>query len=98
VSERWDGPWVIYPKAHTVADSYHAEKLVQYLGHKIAVDSNGKIVETLFRGALPIPHRLGTFSYKLRVSGPKEKDIIVDLVSLADGSVEVDLVDDKTAV
>ena len=23
VSERWDGTWVIYPKAHTVADTHH---------------------------------------------------------------------------
>jgi hypothetical protein len=23
VSERWDGTWVIYPKAHTVADKIH---------------------------------------------------------------------------
>jgi hypothetical protein len=28
VSERWDGTWVIYPKAHTVADMLEARHSV----------------------------------------------------------------------
>jgi hypothetical protein len=33
VSERWDGTWVIYPKAHTVADRYEEEMFPRAEGH-----------------------------------------------------------------
>jgi hypothetical protein len=52
-------------------------------------------VLTFQRGS---PYTSSLRNFQLQAKGPKERKIIVDLASLADGSVEGDLVDDKTAV
>jgi hypothetical protein len=70
---------------------YQSEKLVRYLGEMIGLEKDRQVTKGRFRGAYSIPHHTGkgTLGYLLRVSGFEEREIRVDLSSLADGCIEV---------
>jgi hypothetical protein len=74
-----------------------SEKLVKYLGKMIVVRKDGLITRGRFRGAFLVPYH-ETHSYTLRISGAEEREILVTMPSLADGSTIVSLEDKKTPV